>query len=196
MLFYALISLLTVPEALSVKSPPSWWVITEQSLLEISGRSNVNNFCCEYMAYQGMDTLQEVWSQKKQSWELHGIIHIPANSFDCHHNILNNDFQKTLLAGKYPEIAVRVHFIQSKKPDAKMRQINGNVEITLAGRSRRYNLTCDLKLNNTNQMILEGAQVIRFSDFSLTPPRKIFGTIKVEDEISVKLYFFLKKYSL
>ena len=40
---------------------------------------------------------------------------------------------------------------------------------------------------------MEGNRTFLFSDFGLKPPQKLFGAVKVSDEISVDFHLELKK---
>ena len=121
---------------------------------------------------------------------LEGGITLMASNFDCHNNMITRDFKKTLRIENYPEMYIR--FLQLKRKREQKPELTGTMEIVIAGVSKRYAVTCLIKSAGNNEKHLEGTRSFKFSDFGLQPPDKLFGAIKVEDNISVNFHLRLK----
>ncbi len=96
--------------------------------------------------------------------------------FDCKYDYITKDFRKTLSADKFPQI--QINFDKFRKSS------NGNyissAEVKLMNKVRTYNI----ELYN-NGKTLSGKQQVRFSDFGITPPKKMAGMIVVKDELDL-----------
>ena len=121
---------------------------------------------------------------------LEGGITLMASNFDCHNDMTTRDFKKTLRTENHPEVYIR--FLQLKRQREQKPELTGTMEIVIAGVSKRYPVTCLIKSAGNNEKHLEGTRSFKFSDFGLQPPDKLFGAIKVEDNISVNFHLRLK----
>ena len=64
------------------------------------------------------------------------------------------------------------------------------MNITIAGITRTYKIDCSL-MNCSENTLLIGSQKIMLSDFKLKPPEKLYGLVKVDDEITVNFSIIL-----
>jgi hypothetical protein len=169
------------------------WNVTTASVLEIHGTTNINSFQCATSYYDGSDIIRETWNPGNEKWEILGSLIIEVNDFDCQNRVMNNDFRNTLNADKHPEIKIEFLNLREIAKKGSDRVANGMVEISLAGKKRKYQLSCDIIYVSDQHSILRGKQVFRFSDFGLDPPQKGFGLIKVNDEITVSFDLILEQ---
>lgn len=95
------------------KSNTTLWKVSQDSVIEVVGSTNVNKFQCNSLRYSGEDQLISVFYPDKKVTEWSGEVVILSKNFDCYNNIMTKDFQETVLADEHPEIKVR--FIQLKK---------------------------------------------------------------------------------
>jgi hypothetical protein len=181
--FFILLNLLMVFHA-SSREVLRYWNVSGASTMNILGSSNVNTFSCGSGFFSGQNVLSEV-HYNGQNY-LSGEIIIDVKAFDCQNRIMNNDFQNTLQADNYPEI--RIEFLELKETSRRRENsvAEGWVEITIAGKNRRYPVVCEIKSIDENQSILIGKQIFLFSDFGLEPPQKAFGMVRVNNEITVE----------
>ena len=164
--------------------------VTGKSRVEISGITNINDFHCLSVNYEGQDIIEESCSQNDDKSSLSGEIVMKSVGFDCHNSTMTKDFAKTIKANEYPEIGIR--FIELQRDQSNTDLLFGDVEIALAGKSKTYTVSCLIKDENKQRKYLEGACTFRFSDFDLEPPSKLFGAIRVKDTISVDFHLKLK----
>lgn len=164
------------------------WLVTSTSRLEINGTTNINRFRCSSTDYAGADTLRES-SDKDGLKVLEGVISLNTAGFDCENALITRDLKKTLKQDTYPELTIKLSLLD-ERPELKNRQ-TGVIEISMAGVSRKYPIKCTIKSSNFMEKHLEGHKAFNFSDFGLTPPEKLFGAIKVTDNISVVFHLRL-----
>ena len=99
--------------------------------------------------------------------------------------MMTRELRKTLKADQFPHLKVK--FLSLKELDNLNQNVNkicGNVEITIAGISKRYEITYQLQ-QEKNNMKLVGVQPIHFSDFKLIPPKKVGHLVRANDKLSV-----------
>ncbi len=169
----------------SFTAPEKKWLVTEESRLEISGSSNINEFQCLNVSYKGNDTLYENSNPGQSQYQLNGLITIMADEFDCRNRLITNDFRKTLNAGDYPVIKVRFLGLGIHRKAAEQEAVKGQTEITIAGVSRKYDISCRFTNSGTKKARLTGSKTVKLSVFGLEPRPKVLGMIKVDDTVKV-----------
>ena len=169
------------------------WKVSEGSKVEVLGSTNVNQFGCVSQNVGSKDQLISVFDPKKSEMEWNGEFVIQSKKFDCNNSFITSDFQETVKAEKFPEI--RVKFTQLKKISANSpaQTLEGKVEITLAGITKRYPSSSSLTSDKSGVSLLKGKQTLLLSDFGLKPAPKLLGTVKVNDTITVNFLLILKE---
>jgi hypothetical protein len=99
---------------------------------------------------------------------------------------MTSDLRKTLKSKDYPYLYVRFINI-AKLPDLKpsAETIGGWVEIEIAGVVRRFDMQYTISSASAEQVVLSGKRQLLFSDFNITPPSRLGGMIKVNNELEV-----------
>lgn len=176
----------------SYSEPERKWLVTAESRLEISGSSNVNKFQCTNLSYAGKDTLYEKKGAAPGIRLLNGVISLKAEKFDCRNKLITNDFRRTLNAEEYPEIKVRFLCLRTNKNAPAWSPVNGEVEITIAGISRKYDIACQFLQAGKSKARLKGEKTVRLSDFDLEPRPKVLGMVKVDDTVKVNFHLVIQ----
>jgi hypothetical protein len=180
------------PDAVAAKPVLKRWAVASNSSLNIEGRSNINQFCCEVTKYLVADTLEYVKNETTRQFLFSNkCLTIDINDFDCHQRIITSDFRKTLKADQNRYL--KIQFISLDAFDTPNRQtVKGKVEIRLAGHVKCT--TIDFTTNATNNGLIQmnGTKTLLFSEFNLTPPRKLAGFIKIKEDIRVNFELFFK----
>lgn len=165
------------------KSTAQKWVVVSGGSLRVDGKTNINNFSCDITNYKKPDTIT-VNRGASQVIFLKGSMALDVQCFNCHNPIMTADLRKTLKSKEYPQLVI-TFLTMNSYPDVTTPAIKGLVLIELAGVSRRYEV--DYKVGTTDQgyINLVGVRKVNFSDFNLTPPRKLGGMIKTNNELDV-----------
>ncbi|HWB90460.1 MAG TPA: YceI family protein [Puia sp.] len=175
------------------------WLVEKTSSLAISGRTNISSFTCGIPGYTEPDTI--TFTQSGQAIALHGTMRLPVTGFDCHNKLMTADLRKTLRADRYPELVIRLIDLE-RLPGAQSgtqniksgeQNIEGCVEITLAGISRKFEIDYKIQQSTTGSVTLTGARSICFTDFNLKPPTRMAGLVKVNDALNILFTLNLKK---
>jgi hypothetical protein len=169
-------------------SPPSKWVMLKGSSLRVNGTTNVNKFSCLVKDYANPDTL--VFYQNQS---MSGSVSLPVLSFDCMSGPMTEGLRKALNAKVFPRL--NITFVSlDKYPALKSTEevVSGIVYIELAGKSKKINVNYSISMDDQKVIHLIGKQTITFSEFGLTPPRKLGGMIRTEDQLNVEFHLNFK----
>ncbi len=169
----------------------SKWVLLKGGSLQVKGSTNVNKFSCDITGYNRPDTLNLFATDKNIN--LRGKISLDVNLFDCHHPVMTADLRKTLKTKEFPKL--NINFLTlDRLPNltAQASSIKGLVDIELAGKTKRYEVAYKLSSPTTKTINLIGEKEVNFTDFGLTPPRKIGGMIQTNNELFVTFKLTMK----
>ncbi|MBW4891017.1 YceI family protein [Mucilaginibacter sp. HMF5004] len=173
---------------------PKKWLISESSNLCVNGNTNVNKFSCEIPACDRTDTLNMTRNKSSKEITLSGNISLSIQSFDCHNAIMTRDLRTTLKEKQYPRL--RILFLSlSNFPELteKPQLITGLVNIEMVGITKRFEVNYQVSIDDQKVVHLLGTRDINFSDFDLTPPRKLGGLIKTNNKLSVIFHLKIKE---
>lgn len=183
-LYFSILAL-AITSMLSLLDCNTKWAVQGSSTLVINGTTNVNSFECLSVNYEGEDTITEECNDSTGVRTYNGKIIMLSKGFDCKHPIMTRDFKKTLNADEFPKIEIKFIDLATNPLLNDDTVLQGNVQITMAGMSKVYEIKCEVGLDEKGNKYLMGSQLFTFSEFGLDRPQKFFGAIKVRDEVSV-----------
>lgn len=168
------------------------WLVEKNSTLRIQGKTNVNSFSCNINEYAKKDTIICIQNHAKPI-SFTGEIQMDIHSFNCHSNIITKGLRKTLKAEEYPTMTIRFISLQFMPlQQNKIELITGWVEVKLAGVVKRFELSYSFLQSGSTYVQLNGGRSFRFSDFKLSPPKKLGGLIKIKDDFDVNFQLILR----
>jgi len=141
----------------------------QENFVQINGSTNVNKFQCVNNKFKAETGVYNFTDRS-----LPNII-LKVNEFDCGNKMMTKDFQKILNAEKYPNMIVK--FINITKTQKNYIAV---VEVKMMNQSKRYNVEFEVENNK-----LIGRKNVKFSDFKITPPKKMGGMIVVKDDLDL-----------
>lgn len=168
------------------------WIIEKSSSLRVDGKSNVNNFTCNINQYDASDTIS-ITNGSEKPIKLSGKMQMEIVSFNCHSRMITRDFRRTLKAEEYPKMTI--HFLSLQWMPALQSEkelIKGWVEVEVAGVVKSFELCYTFSNNGPGHIQLDGGRTFNFSDFKLSPPKKMAGIIKIKDAFDVNFQLILR----
>jgi hypothetical protein len=167
------------------------WLIEKESNLYFEGRTNISNFRCGITSYLRPDTL--CFCREDASKAILGVkggLSIDVNGFECQQPYMNNDLRKALKSKECP--LMKISLLSIGNFTGNVPHVKGKVAISLAGVTRVIDIDYTVQPLDENNLRLYGRQQVLFSDFELTPPHKMAGLVKVEQQIDVKFMLALR----
>ena len=183
------------PAAIAAKYAAEPLVLQPQSKLWIEGTSTVRDFTCATTAFETRvqssvpGAVSAVLSGTKavESAELT----VPAATLDCKNGKMNEHMLKALKAKDNPTISFRISSYDIAKAAAG---VNGTAvgELTIGGVKKSITVTAHATPEASGALRLTGAYQLRMTDYGLTPPSLMMGTMKVGDNVKVGFDLLLK----
>jgi hypothetical protein len=155
-----------------------------ENYISIEGSSNINQF--QFVNYNPIVHLFDNSEQKKTKYRQ---IQVPVHDFITTNHHMLNDFYKMIHAAKYPFINIEIEPREMADFDEGTGLTNFKTQISIAGKSRNYVVPCEVTSCDNAQLVLKGNFEVELSDFNIAPPEKVFGTIKVRNEVFINFVF-------
>ncbi|MEP2026600.1 MAG: YceI family protein [Reichenbachiella sp.] len=99
---------------------------------------------------------------------------------------MDSNTYKALKEDDYPEIK-----FESSQLRIQGNKLVGTGKLTIAGKSNE--IPIDLDINQESMITVDGKVKIKMTDYDITPPTAVFGTIKTGDDITIQFNFTLTK---
>jgi hypothetical protein len=173
------------------------WVAQPGGEVRVNGSTNINNFECNVIGYSSSDTLIFYKNiPNSVTTSMTGSVSLNIANFDCHNGMMTSNLRKTLKMKEYPRMNIRF-LSMSKFPELEkgIDDAVGIVDIELAGVTKRFNVECKFSIDVYRIISLQGIKTVKFSDFNLTPPRKLGGMIQAKDDLDVVFKLNLRRVS-
>jgi len=170
------------------------FAVLPESKIEILGHTNVNKFRCENGAYTGTDTLILDVNQGQQTIFRQGRVKLSAKSFNCGMRVMTRDFGKTIRSDQYTFIEIEfVSFARIPSFGNEKEEFDSELKITLAGTSVISGVRSSVVRDKNGLVHLIGRKDFTFSQFQLSPPTRMMGTVKVHETLTVDFHLVLRK---
>lgn len=163
-------------------------VVLPASTLTIHGKTNVNRFTCAVARYVGRDTLVYAGGEGGGIAFALGRIDVGGRAFDCGNVMMTADFRHTLRVKEHPTVRIELKRLlgwPDRHTPCDSLAVATELEITVAGHSRLAQMVCQVQRIGPSLVRLRGQRLFRFQDFGLTPPQRLFGAVRVADDIDV-----------
>lgn len=154
-----------------------------KSSLKIHCKTNINRFDCDFNLNKLSDSLMVSYSTNGSLLEFSKAnLILPNVFFNCGGQGINKDFHTLLKTKEFPEIQltlIRLNFLSKDLCTA-----TAEIDIVICGIIKTYKIP--ITINSDHSINVEGKLPIDILDFSLEPPSKVLGMIKVSNEIEIE----------
>jgi hypothetical protein len=164
-------------------------VVSNYLNLSINVKTNVDCFTCDFHS-EIDDTLGLVVNQMNSEYKIKGGQYIiPVMLINCHNKMMNNDLQSLFKVDEYPHIMIKLNnLIIDKLYSSKGK---GMLSVNIDGKDQTYPVSFNNYMKD-DALVINGNMLINLSDFSINPPSKCFGLIKVDKMITINFGIKLK----
>jgi polyisoprenoid-binding protein YceI len=167
-------------------SPPgNRYLLSKNYTVTILGTSNLHDW---------NETVVTVLGDGSVTWNDDGSFDLDAINLKMEVNsiksdmgsIMNNNTYKALKAEHNPEIAFTLNTpVKSIKAGATVSNILTKGTLTIAGVTKPIDMLVKVSAVNHGSLTFEGSQAIKMTDYGMSPPTALFGTLKTGDEITI-----------
>jgi hypothetical protein len=163
--------------------------------ISIEGKTNVNNF--EFIYDSSNAKRVHIIEENQTEKSFYGSFikfELPVKAFESNNKKMNRDFYQMLNASHYPEIYVKIKTSKLKKMSMGKQPSSLGLELTLAGITKTVESRCYyLEHFSGNKIIMKGITKINLHNFSLKPPKKMLGLVRVNETIFINFEVALNK---
>jgi polyisoprenoid-binding protein YceI len=99
-------------------------------------------------------------------------------------SMMNNNTYKALKADNDPEISM-VLMNQIKSVKLSGPAVSSRINLTIAGVTKAVDMPVTATGQKNGNVVFEGSKSIKMTDYGITPPVALFGTMKTGDEITI-----------
>ncbi|NKB71172.1 MAG: hypothetical protein GKR89_29220 [Candidatus Latescibacteria bacterium] len=164
----------------------------QDSRLWIEGRSNINGFECGATVY---DLEASVGGDEEGNDQVAGRLAIAVDGFACGDGRMDRDLKKALQVERFPQIHFVFHRGQLIEPGSQgERPYKGRIwgQLTVAGVSRPIECLVEGEVLADGSVRVYGGVAVRMSDYQIKPPTRLWGLVKVRDQLTVRFDFLLR----
>jgi len=155
-----------------------------KSVITINGTSNVNKF-----QFHNDDPIITTASTENY---YDNQIRIPVNEFEASNLRMLQDFHKMVRASEYPYINIEIESMALADFDETSGMTNFRTKVSIAGKTNTYTVASEIAGCEHEGFILKGNLEVKLTDFDIEPPTKVFGAVKVNDEVLINFAFRLQ----
>ena len=101
-------------------------------------------------------------------------------------SVMDNNTYKALKGEKHPQILFDLKTTLKTMQFRSVKMIAAKGNLTIAGVTRPIEMLVKVFLPDKGKMSFEGSQVIKMTDYGISPPTAIFGTLKTGNVITLK----------
>jgi hypothetical protein len=168
---------------------------SQSGFINIIVESNVNKVLFTYPLNEVDLKNQSILFRDDDNEQTARIV-VPVKKFKCSNKMAFNDFLNLLRANQYPDITISIPEKFLKNLDRDETSVLKNVEITIAGITRKYNIQCKTESSGNDELKLIGSVKIDLRELQIEPPVKYFGMVKIKDEVIVNFGIGIKDQNL
>ncbi len=156
------------------------------SKLYIKGTSNVTDFTCKCEELFPRLQMTIIPKSAKAAFEK-TTLSIGAKKLDCGNKAMNKDMYETLKADDFPTIQIALLESEARNLGEDWINLSVSANITIAGITRQEKFSVQARRAEELQYRFKASKTLKMTDYGMTPPRPMFGLIKVKDEIILEL---------
>jgi polyisoprenoid-binding protein YceI len=140
------------------------------------------------------EKVQKVTGKGSINWNNDGSFDLNAISIkmDVHSiksdmgSVMDNNTYKALKADEHPEIIFTlIGTVKSVLANSNNKIILVSGNLTIAGVTRFVQMKAKVNMQGKGKLIFEGSQPIAMTDYGISPPTALFGTMKTGNDITI-----------
>lgn len=113
------------------------------------------------------------------------LFRIPLHLLDCKNDKLLADFYDLVRADEYPEVLIRIDLQDFNRLITENHNTPASLYLTLAGVTRKIKTNTSYIQHMSDEKVMTGHVTLSLTDFSLKPPKKIFGLIRLNNLVNI-----------
>jgi polyisoprenoid-binding protein YceI len=161
------------------------YILSKDYKVTILGTSNLHdwNETVETVSGDGLVTWNDDGSFNLDAINLKMDVHSIKSDMG---SIMNNNTYKALKADKNPEIIFTLTTaVKSIKAGASTTGVTAKGTLTIGGVTKPVDMNVKVSIQDHALLSFKGSQIIKMTDYGISPPTALFGTLKTGDDITI-----------
>ena len=118
---------------------------------------------------------------------------LETKSLKSQHGAMNTRTYKALKADKFPKIIYKLQSAVITRIQKNKYLVKSSGDLTIAGAKKNILMDVTVVVNPDNTITCSGSQKLKFTDYNMSPPSYMAGTMKVENDIAIQFNLTYKK---
>lgn len=162
--------------------------LSPESKLWFDGKSTVKDWSCKAPALQATIEVQAATPAEAivagQKPAVTTTFTVPTMKMDCDNGTMNGHMRKALDATKHGEITFALTGYDATPADGAA---NGTLrgDLTIKGVTKAIEFPVDFVRDTTGGLRVKGKYALKMTDWGVTPPKLMLGTLKVNEMVTV-----------
>jgi len=161
------------------------YLLSKNYTVTILGTSNLHNW---------NETVGTVFGDGSVTWNADGSFDLDAINLKMQvssiksdmGSIMNNNTYKALKADNNPEIVFTLNTpVKSIKAGETATTVSAKGTLTIAGATKTIDMIIKVSAPNHGYLTFEGSQTIKMTDYGISPPTALLGTLRTGDDITI-----------
>ncbi len=161
------------------------YLLTKDYTVTILGTSNLHNW---------NETVGTVFGDGSITWNTDGTFDLDAINLKMQvtsiksdmGSIMNNNTYKALKADNNPQIVFTLSTpVKSIKAGATATTLSAKGTLTIAGVTKSIDMLIKVSAPNHGYLTFEGSQIVKMTDYGISPPTALLGTLRTGNEITI-----------
>jgi hypothetical protein len=177
-----------------------------ESRVQLLGTSNLHDWTIKGAVIEGYVDVNETCQLNPKVQELSGLeqvmasvkthAEIPISSLKSGHSGMDKNTYKALKSAQYPRIIYnldRISIRTQPQPPKMTATFDTTGRLSVAGATRTMPMTVTAEPLDDKQFQVSGEIAIKMTDFGITPPTALFGTLKTGDAVTIQFTWVLDR---
>lgn len=164
----------------SVKAQPAYTLNTESSTILVKGTSSIHDWEANAETFEA-----KLITQLDEKNSISGIndftLKVDVKSINSGKGVMDRKIYSALDEGKYPQILFTLAEITEISEDS----ISAKGTLKIAGKDRKIDLKASYSTAEDQSLTISGTKKLLMTDFDVTPPKAMLGTLKTGDEVEI-----------
>lgn len=187
-LLIMLIALVWLP----IANPQNEYIISENSTVTIAGTSTLHDWTMDTRSVNGTAVIEMTGNEITAIKDV--VLEIPAESLKSGKSAMDKNAYEALNTKKNPKIFFKLKgFDQAYVNGKSAVEVTG--DITIAGKTRTEKILVAYKTDSKGNLSVSGSKDIKMTDYGVTPPEVMFGTVKTGNDLTIKFDIALKTHN-
>ena len=161
------------------------YLLSKSYTVTILGTSNLHNW---------NETVGTVFGDGSITWNTDGTFDLDAINLKMQvtsiksdmGSIMNNNTYKALKADNNPQIVFTLSTpVKSIKAGATATTLSAKGTLTIAGATKSIDMLIKVSAPNHGYLTFEGSQMVKMTDYGISPPTALLGTLRTGNEITI-----------